>query len=768
MTTSWRRAGLLIAVLALDAGCAAHRAYRKGQSEAREGNWDLAVARLTKALAKSPENISYKIALESARVQASRFHYAEAKKQLAADALDKAVDELQVASNYDPSNKSASDDLAMVRERIRKREEQKQRLTDFDSMKVRAQAARVPFPVLSPRSPVPITLKFADQNLSKILESLGKLAGVNIIFDSDFRDTRKSIELTGVTFEEALNQITFTNRMFYKVVDQNTVIIVQESPAKRKAYDENLVQTFYLQNAEVNETLQLIKALAGIQKAAGNVSLGAITVMGTPDELAVARQIIDRNDKAKGEVMVEVQILEVNRDGLKRYGIEFANNTDYSASVTFSPTGAANEVSAGSTTVRAHLLSSLNLADFVVNIPSTLLTRFLQTEGNSRLLAAPRLRAAEGKKTSLKIGREVPVPVTTFQATQTGGQTFTPATSFQYRNVGVNLDLTPKISVSGDITLEIAAEFSLPGPPSTLAGQELPTFATRNLNGILRLRDGEASLIGGLIQGIDSASFRGVFGLQSVPILNKLFTSARKTVEDQEILISITPHIVRAPKLTEEDLAAVYIGTKENFRVPSARPSLFAETPEPQASTGAPTGTPAAPSRWPVPPAGPAPSAPASGQSAMPEAPPAPGPAAPAPTALASARAVFSPAKARVKPGEVVGVSLVLVGARGLTAVDVALSYDPTQLEAVDVAPGTLLTLDGSSVGAERRLEAGHVKVRFTRPTPATGSGAVAVFKFKGLAPGSSALGVDSLTLVSASGEEAATVPGTAAVVVEQ
>jgi general secretion pathway protein D len=642
-------------------------------------------------------------------------------------------------------------------------------------MKARAQATRVPVPVLSPRSPVPISLKFADQGLQKILESLGKLAGVNIIFDSDFRDARKSVELSGVTFEEALNQITFTNRLFYKVVDQNTVIIVQESPAKRKAYDENLVQTFYLQNAEVNETLQLIKALAGIQKAAGNVSLGAITVMGTPDELAVAQRIIETNDKAKGEIMVEVEILEVNRNNLKRYGIEFANSSlgpsEYQAGVTFQPTGAQGELSNGMTNIRAHLLSSFNLSDFVVSIPTGLLTRFLQTEANTRLIAAPRLRAAEGKKTALKIGQEVPVPVTTFQATQTGGQTFTPATSFQYRNVGVNLEMTPKVTPNGDITLEIAAEFSLLGPTSTLAGQDLPTFLTRNLNGILRLRDGQTSLIGGLIQGRDATSFRGIVGLQSIPILNKLLTSTNKSADDSEILISITPHIVRAPKLTESDLAALYVGTKENFRVPSARPSLFAEPPS-SAPAAAPagaaaSGAPIAPPGAPQPPmALPATRSAVPAPSAGP--PSAAVPAQPAPSApQPAARAVFSPAQLRVKAGEPASVSLVVVGARGLTGVDVAVTFDGAQLQVTDVSPGNLLTLDGLSVGAERKLEAGRASARFTRAEATTGSGAVVVLKFQALAPGTTTLSIESLTLATAAGQEAIVPQGTATLTVE-
>jgi len=758
-------AALLLALAVVASGCAAGKAYRQGKSEAKKGNWDLAVARLTKALQKDPDNISYRLALESARVQASQYHYREARKHLAANDLEKAVEELQIAANYDPSNKSASDDLRIVQARIQKRDEEREQREGLEAMKTRAQAARVPVAVLSPRSPVPITLKFADQSLQKILDSLGKLAGVNILYDQDFRDKRYTVDVSNVTFQEALDQITMVNRLFYKVLDQNTIIIVPEGPQKRRAYEDVYVRTFYLTNAEVNETLTIIKTVAGIQKAVGNPTLGAITVTGTPDKLALVEKIIEANDKARGEVMVEVQIIEVNRNALKNYGIELSN---YQASVTFSPTGAANETAGGITSVRAHLLSSLNLADFVVNIPSTLLTRFVQTESNVRILAAPRLRAAEGKATSLRIGTEVPVPVTTFTATQAGTSTFAPATSFTYRNVGVSLDLTPKVNASGDITLEVAAEFSSIGDDRNVGtGQNpitVPTFLTRNVKGILRIKDGETSLIGGLLQGRDADNFSGVLGLQSVPVLNRVFTSRRKQKDESEVLISITPHIVRAPKLTDQDFASLHIGTDETVRVPSARPLFGApEEVAPPATPPAPVVSPDGSSAQP--PAA-APGVPSFAPQTPTVPPPAPGAlvtppsGGPANAGASRARIMLSPPELRLKAGQSGSVSIVVLGATGVTAVEVVLVFDATALEAVEASPGSLLTLDGSSVGAERNLEPGRVRAKFTRAAPATGSGALTTIQFRTLKPGSATLTIESLTLMTAAGEERPPVPG--------
>jgi len=779
MTLAWRRSGvaLMLAGGLLGTGCAAGNAYRQGQKEARNGNWDLAVARLTRALEESPGNIKFKIALENARIQASRFHQKQARKHLAADELDRAAEELGIASRYDPSNEAAAAELRVVRERIRKREEEKERRAQLESMKSRAQAARVPLPVLSPRSAVPITLHFTETSLEKVFETLSKVSGVNILFDEGFRDKRDSVNLTGVSFQDALELITFKNRLFYKVVDQNTIIIVPESPAKRRSYDELLVRTFYLENAEANDTLTLVKNITGITKAANNVPLNAITLMGTADQLALAARVIEANDKARGEVLVEVEIIEVNRTRMKEYGIELAN---YTAGVSFSPTGASGETAGGLTNIRAHLLSSFNLADFVVSIPSGLLTSFLQTDDTVRLLASPRLRAAEGKKTSLKIGTEVPIPVTTFTATQAGASTFAPATSFQYRNVGVNLEMTPKITATGEITLEVSAEFSLLGENRNVGTGEnpinVPTFFTRNVNGILRVREGQTTLIGGLVQGRETDSLKGVVGLQSIPLLNKVFTSRNKQKEEQEVIISLTPHLVRAPKLTEEDFAPTFAGTLERVNVPSARPSLFGpEEPTPTlppapAATPSASPEPDAPGRRQaptaaVPEAVPEPSAPAGEPSAAPLAAPSPPPSGPPggrpPTAL------FSPAEAHVKAGETASLSVVVLNASGLLGAEIVVSFDPVLIEALEAAPGPLLTLDGSPVNTERNIEPGRVRVRLTRGAATAGSGAVATLTFKGLQGGTAIVAVQSVILVTETGAAQPMLPGPARIRVQ-
>jgi general secretion pathway protein D len=618
------RNGLRILVIVLTAsvllpGCSARWAYRQGQREAKKGNWDNAVARLTKALNEDPDNISYRIALQNARVQASVFHQDEAKKHLAAEQLEDAANELEIASKYDPGNKSVADDLAIVRARIQGRADALTQMTTYEELKLKAR--RYPTPILEPRSSAPINMNFPEQGLEKIFDALAKVSGVNILFDPDFRDKKVTVRLTGVSFQEALDQITLAHRLFYKVVDRNTIIIVPEGAAKRRIYDDIFLRTFYIENAELKEVETVVKTALGAQaKVVSNPTLGALNVIGTVDELALAERVIAGNDKSKGEVMVDVQILEVNRTRMRELGIGLAN---YKASVRLDPI---QNSTGDSLNIRAHLLSSLNLSDWVVNIPNTLLINFLQSDSNTRILASPRLRAAEGKKTTLKVGTEVPVPVTTFTSAQPNvGGTFAPATSFQYRNVGVNLELTPKVNANGDILLELAAEFSILGDNRLVAGTLLPTFLTRTVTGVLRVRDGETSLIGGLLSQQEAETTSGFPGASSIPLIGKLLSNPSKRQETAEVLISMTPHLVRGPKVVEADLTALRLGTKETFRVEGAREPLFGpEVPEPSPSPTPPPGLSAPGPETGRPPGTVSPSLPSPGQQVTPAATPPP------------------------------------------------------------------------------------------------------------------------------------------------
>lgn len=770
MRLSLRSAAPVVVALMLGlglTGCAGRWAYRQGRAEAKAGNWDMAVARLTRALQKDPDNIEYKLALESAKVQASRFHHGEAQKHLAANELEKAADELDIARKYDPSNQAFTAEADVVKDRIRVREDEKKQRSQFDTLRQKADAAHAPVPMLSPRTPVPITINMPDASLQKVLDTLAQLAGVNILYDAEFRDKQTTVKLKGVTFQEALDQLTFVNRLFYKVIDQNTLIIAPENPNKRRQYDENLIRTFYLQNADPNEVQNAMRIMlqgSTPLRLAANMGLSAITVAGNADEIALAAKIVEAYDKPLGEVLVEVEIIDISRTAAKKYGIELAN---YSGALQFAPFAAP-----GSDTnidIRGQLLSSFNISDFVVNIPSKILYSFLQTDSTSHILASPRLRAAAGKQTSLRVGTEVPIPVTSFTATNTAGtgaSSFAPATSFQYRNVGINMELTPKINADGDVKFDpMKAEFSLIGNDRDVGGLKIPEFLTRVVSGSLNIHDGETALIGGLIQRSDSVALSGIIGIQSIPILNKLFNSPKKQNDDSEILISLTPHVVRGPKLRESDLASLYVGTKETVKVPGAQaPLLGGEEPTP-VPTPVPPPQPVTPPVGVAPP--PPPVAPGAPTPLAAVPPPAPAGAPGAPDEAVTV--LVSPPDANVRIGDTVAISIVVLRAKDIVGAEVSIAYDAEGLDAVDAVAGSLLTLDGAAVtSSDNNLGGGHVHAHFTRPSGASGSGAIATVRFKAKRVGPAAVTLDGISITSPTGSPRMTLPGPGRVTVIQ
>ncbi|MBN2371128.1 MAG: hypothetical protein JXO72_11650 [Vicinamibacteria bacterium] len=761
-------------------GCAARWAYRQAQTAGKKGDWDLAVARLTRAVDRSPDSVKYRLALDHARYRASRQHFEQGKKHAAVEDLERALEEFEIAARFDPSNHLAAEQVRMTQKSIAQRDEERRQRDEFAQRRAAAQAARFPTPALSPRSQAPVHLKFDEASLRKVLDTLGQLAGVNILFEPDYRDKNVTINASGVTFEEALDQLMVMNKLFYKVVDSNTLLIVTDNVQKRRAYEDVVVQTFYLDYSDPTEVANTVRQLTGIRKAYANKTLGAVTVLGPTDNVALAARIVAANDKPLGEVVVEVQILEVRRTELRKYGIELSN---YDAKVTFDPIGSN---AGGYTSARAHLLSSLNLSDFVVQIPSDLFVRFLKTDETVRLLATPRLRAAEGKKTSLRIGTKVPIPQTTYTSygygTGTGGSPYVPITSFQYVDVGVEMDVTPKVNASGEISLEFKASFSLLGADRKVGeGQYIPEILSRAIEGVLRVRDGEVSIIGGLIQGREARSFSGFLGLQNIPIINQIVSPPTRNDEETEILISLTPRLVRGPQIADHEMRPLHVGTETDLRLKGARPPLIGpleaetETGAPPSETASQAPPAASPDARPLPAVGspdagmPAPPA-ASSEARLPslaespdDAPPSSPVEAlpmtpiteqtPAPSVTGEKpQVMFTPPRLRIKSGDLGRLSVVVLRASGVVGVDLAMVYDGTTIEAVDVGPSALLTLDGSAVGTERALERGRLRLSLTRASETSGSGAVAALTFRGFKPGSSVIRLESFDVITTEG----------------
>ncbi len=752
--------------------CAAGRAYRSGQRNSERGDWDVAVARFTLALNSSPKNISYKIALENARIQASRAHVEKARKQLQAGNLEKAMEEYGIAGGYDPSNEAARNEVKSLRARIDKLAADKRQARELAAR--RPTDVTLPVPFLSPRSPVLIKLSMTAP-LEKVYQTLGTLAGVNVVFDPDMQAKDRTItaSLTGVTFQEALDQIGLINRKAYRVLDRNTILIIDDTnPQTRQRWDDQVMRTFYLENIEVKDVEAVLRTALGPQaKVTKNDATNALTVISTLDEMALADRFIRSNDKPRGEILVEVEILEINRTKAKEYGLQLSN---YQVGVELQPTGVAGEVAGGLTNLRAHLLSSLNAADWVVQIPSALFAKFLHDDSTVKILSSPKVRAFEGKKATFNVGTDVPIPQfypgysTGVQPGAAGGFAGG-STSAQYRTVGVNMEIDKaRVTASDEVTMEFKAEFSLIGEDKVfgtgLNQVNYPQFLSRKIENTLRLSDGVTAVIGGLLQGREARSLKGAIGVESIPILNKVLGGHTSKDEEVEILISLTPHILRAPTILLEDVEPLYLGLRNNLRIPGVRPlfgpaevpaegndptppdPLSGPSPTPQsAGTPRPQSTPATP--------------PEALPTPTPQGSPVPAPSAAVPTEDAlSSRSAWDRTEIQMKVGEIQRVALNLFNARSVKEVTIVVRADSPALEFVEIGPGQLLSVDGVQVVAERQMTSARASAQFNRLTPlAGGTGAVAVIGFRASRPGEVTIFVESLSL--SSGQEPRPVP---------
>jgi general secretion pathway protein D len=383
-------------------GCnAAKSAFNSGQDQAKQGNWDAAVVYFTRAAREDPDNIEYRMALEQALREASKFHVQEARKFLASQDLEKAVEEFSLATQLDPSNQYAQQELIDARQALAERQERRQEASEFEERLQQARQLLTTQPVLEPSSQAPIYLRFAqDTSLQRIFEVLSTLSGINVLFDEAFRDRRVTINLVDVSFQEALDKLVLINRLFYKVVDPSTIIIVPDNAQKHRQYDDLVLRTFYVTNAEVNTVANMLRTIAGIQRVQPNPELQSITVRATPDQVAVAERILELNDKSKSEIILNIEILEVNRTKLLEFGLRAS---EYELGLNFAPAGSTS--ADGRTTFRLNRLASIDSSDWTVTFPSSIFYRFFKSNSEARLLASPKLRASEGQHATLMLGQ---------------------------------------------------------------------------------------------------------------------------------------------------------------------------------------------------------------------------------------------------------------------------------------------------------------------------------------------------------------------------
>ncbi len=526
-------AAVLLAVAV--SGCATSGNFRKGEERAREADWDTAVAYFTKALQDDPDRPDYKISLERAMLKAAQAHMAAAREFDRKGDVENALVEYRKVLEYEPGASHAIARRGELERQAREKTEATRTPPKIDTMRERARRT-AEGPILNPTSKTPLSLNFATNTaIQDILKFIGDVTGINVIIEQGAQSvvTRPTtLNVSGVTLEQGLNLVMTANQLWYKVLNDRTILVIQDTAQKRQQYEEQIIRTFYVSHAEPQEIYNMINQIVRIQGIAItpvvsiNKTANTITVRGTPNIVNILEKVIQANDRPRAEVIVDIELLEVNRQRAKEFGLNLAQ---YQIGAIFSPEGppAGNTpgpgdgdgsaaVVGGSTFNLNTISQGISTADFYLTVPQALV-KFLASDTRTRVLAKPQLRGAEGGDLELNLGDEIPVPSTVFGGLGAGGVNTVPISSFTYKNVGVNVKMKPRVTFENEIILEIEVENSTLGPNINVAGQLLPTFGSRKVKTRMRLREGESNLIAGLLREEDRKVLQGRGGPDADP-----------------------------------------------------------------------------------------------------------------------------------------------------------------------------------------------------------------------------------------------------------
>jgi len=711
--------------------------YEKGvDAEARQ-NYEQAYDYYKEAYALKPKDLKYRASYERTKFLSAASHVHRGQVLRDAGKLEEALAEFQKAIEIDASSFIAQQEFRRTQQMIKEAANPQPEASSGDTaLRRRLESAQGPVE-LAPISNVPLTLKMTEDT-KVIYETIGKLSGINVLFDPEYTSRRVKIELNGVTLEDALEVVSFETKTFWRPVTPNTIFVAQDNPAKRKELEQNVIKTFYLSNlsqpTELQDVVNAMRTILEVSRIQQLPSQGAIVVRGTPDQMALAQKLVDDLDRAKPEVVVDVAVMQVSRDKMRNLGI----NPPTSATVALQPnidtSGNNNnnnqnsQTNTGSSnTINLNRLANLDATDFQVTIPPATATALL-SDSNTKLIQNPQIRALDGQKATLKIGDRVPVATGSFQP-GIGGVGINPLvnTQFQYLDVGVNIDITPRVHAGREVTLKLSLDISAVTGQSNIGGISQPIIGQRKIEHDIRLKDGEVNLLGGILEDQQTKSLTGIPGLASVPILKYLFSQTNTEHRENEIVFVLVPHIIRAPEQSPSGSDMLDVGTANALELRrTSKPAVAAPA----------TVNPPPPAQQPQMQPQPAPSVP---QPAPPVAQPT------TPQAGAGGSFLFDPASLTQAKGTTFTVNVMLSGGENIYSVPLQLNYDPNQLAVVNVSNGGFLSQDGQAVALVHRDDAstGTLQVTATRPPGAggvSGQGAVITLTFMAKASGQSAL----------------------------
>ncbi len=531
----------LVIIMALSLwGCVSfgQHYYKLGSQAEMNKEWDEAIRYYEQAVQENPREYGFKLALTRARFSASLFQLQEARRLVAQGDKEGAFKAYEKALAYDPRNRAIVEEMRRFLQKPVPSEE--------------PEPVKLEYPVKLKVSQEKVELKFVDASLRSIFQALAKHERVNIIFDELFRDMPVTIDLSGKEFEEAISYICLASKNFYRVIDERTVIIVPDQPVKRLQYEQNAIKVFYLSNLNAQDIFAALTQMLRTQYRAPNIfvekNLNTITIRDTPANLELAADLIRKWDKPRGEVIIDLEIMEVSRQKLREIGLDLDQAL---FGLRYAGPGATEDEG-------WYNLGEIDLGtgtSFQISLPTAFI-RFLESDVDTKILAQPRLRGVADEEITTLVGQRVPIPQTTFTPIAAGGVSQQPVTSFTFEEVGLDIKMKPKIHLEKEVTLE--AELKI----RSLAGigyANIPIISTREIKNTIRLRDGETNLLAGLLRDEERKTLRGIAGLKSIPVLGNLFAATDQTIEQSDVILTITPYIIRTVPRTAADDKPVWI-----------------------------------------------------------------------------------------------------------------------------------------------------------------------------------------------------------------
>jgi len=722
---------LLVALAAIPAlGDKAKDAYAKGQDAEARQNYEAAYEFFKQAHDLKPKDLRYRSSFERTRFEAAAALVHRGQKLRDDGKLDEAVAQFQKALDIDPSLFIAKQELNATLKLINdQKNPPPQAAGPPPALERRVQEAGGPVE-LAPISNIPITVKLTDKS-DIVYRTIGQLAGINVLMDPEYQPKPIKVELTGVTLEEALEITALQSKTFWRPVTPNTIFVAADTPAKRKELEQSVLKTFYLTNlsqpTELQDVVNAIRAVLDVQRVQQLLSQNALVVRGTPDQIALAEKLVDDLDKARPEVIIDIAVMTVSKDRSRTLGLSPPTSATVAlqenistSTTTTTTTTTTTPSSSGTNGINLNSLANLNATNFEVTIPSANLSAVM-SDSDTKVIQSPQIRALDNQKASLKIGERLPVATGSFQP-GIGGVGINPLvnTQFQYIDVGVNIDVTPHVHADREVTLKITMETSSEIGQASIGGITQPIIGQKKVDlGEIRLRDGESSLIGGILDDSQTKSLSGIPGLAQIPILKYLFGQTQTDHEEDETVFAITPHIIRGTDVKEINQRAIDIGTANTIELRHVSKAQAAPVSTAAQGQATPAAAPAV-----------QPSAPASPLASPPST---------------NASFLFDPPTVQTVKGNTFVVNLLITGAQNVFAVPVLLNYDPKMLELVNVSNGGFLSQDGKAVALVHREDENGLRVEASRPPGAggvSGQGAIITMTFQAKASGQTPLTV--------------------------